>query len=287
MYDGAAVAVMDLGAVLRCDVPAGTDWFVAEGCHLVPQGDFSVSAPFSLEQLEQMAAAASYRGVQIRTVPNRRIPRAWSEIEPDMPWADRDKDRDTEVWYRWLTARPERLLSLKRWTPGFHSPADHIEELRGEVMRDVNMVRQWRQVPDSPQYMDFTQRVNRALLQAMVPSGYDVVSVATRLGCPRKGVMRGKPYWNAAGCIYLDDAYCVARNAKTGDARNLSGRTVRKVCGLHANGYPNQVRSDLRHHAKSLGYTPTSIDRDFVTMVRYLAASGSGSNRETKEGPAT
>lgn len=263
LYDGSdSVVRVSRVAILDCDVT--TDWLVVEGCHLVPQGDMSVSAPFTLSQLQRLASNAAARGVEIRTLPNRRIPRAWSEVEPDVAWDARLKERDAEVWYRWLTANPRRLASCRRWSPEPIATSGRVTSLRAAAMSDVNMVRQWRQYPKTSQAQGFAGQVRDALF-VVVNADLDAYELLKRLGCKWKP--RSRYQLDARDSLHVCNAYCLARDPRTGEARpGLSAKLVRRVCGLYANGFPNQVRSDLRYHGRVLG-RPTQMDRDFVDLV--------------------
>lgn len=272
IYDGTDQTTVTESAVLDCDLHV--DRLVVEACHLVPQGDMSVAAPFTLDQLHRFAANAAANGVQIRTVPQRRTPRVWGEIGPYLmgdsyTWESRDKTLDTLAWHHWLAAKPGRLESCKIWTPEIIAANPTITELRNRIMRDVNMVRQWRQYPRSQQAQRFADTLVRTLLGIFSDNerGRGLLELLARLGCewrPRKAAT------TALFSPHVRNGYCVARDPITGRARpNLSGRTIRRICGLYANGYPNQIRSDARHHARSLG-KPTDFDRDFVTLIRLF-----------------
>lgn len=266
LFDGENLLTLTREELLLCHVHVPL--LVIEGCHLVAQGDMSISAPFTAYDLEALAVNARAHGVEIRAVPNRRFPRAVSEA--GYKWEDRPKERDTETWHRWLSAKPARLASCRRWPAARDSV--RVDELRVEIMRDVNMVRQWRQFPEAPQSEAFADRVLRALIVIFedLERGRHLRAVTARLGCPWNP--RAVRPWDTRGSVHIHNAYCVARDARSGQSRTLTARRVRRICGLYANGYPNQVRADLRYHGRTLG-PPTQVDRAFVSLAMLFNES--------------
>lgn len=244
---------------------------IVEGCHLREQSATSVAHPFTREQLEVLQTNLMTCEKRIRTVNNRRTPRIWAEIEPKISWDDRPKDRDAEIWARWLFANPERLRCCKHW------PERHIRRSpqRDTIMRDVNTARQYRAYPASPYAVEFARRVKLRLHHAWNLPWANVgdfrryTKVAFGMGqSPTERQVLGNPY--------VCNAYCVAFDLTTHEPRSLSNREIKHICGLNANGYPNQIRADLRHHlGRSSKLSCTEIDRAFVKLVRALIdASG-------------
>ena len=249
--------------VLAADFPYPLT--IVESCHLRPQSAMSVAHPFTADQLTALRASLADRGKKIRTVNNRRTPRAWAEIEPDIKWEDRPKERDTEIWGRWLLADSKRLESCKYWP----EKRERRNSEREAIMRDVNRARQYRSHPKSPYAQEFAQEVRHRLWRAwnIIPWGihgfHHYVATVFRLGHPAR--------WRILDNPYICDAYCVAVSLETHEPRRLSNRQIRHVCGLNANGYPNQVRADLRHHLhRATGMACTEIDRGFIKIVRAL-----------------
>jgi hypothetical protein len=264
MFDGHEMSTSTPSDLLDCKFAASL--LIVEGCHLVPQGDMSVAAPFTATQLEHLVNRATESGVRIRTVNNRRMPRAWAEADIG-PWERRKEfQRDAEAWHRWLSANPRRLASCKTW-PAPKGPDAVVTAMRAEIMPDVNMVRQWRQYPKADVSKRFSDRTLRAMLRIWRGSdGGKLRELLARFGCKFKAGRQ----WEILESTYVCDAYAIACDPRTGIPRDgLSAKRIRKICGLYAYGYPNVVRSDLRLHGRNLG-RPTDVDRDFVRLVRFF-----------------
>lgn len=266
MYDTATGEIVELtqAQVLAADFPHTLT--IVEACHLRPQSATSVAHPFVADELNELAANLTARNKRIRTVNNRRTPRIWSEA--GIGWDDRPKDRDTAMWAQWLLRDLRRLESCKHW-PEAH---ERRSPERDKIMRDVNIARQYRQNHTSVYAQAFATQVRRRLWRAYesnaIPHGtYDFrhyVRVVFGLGAQRKG-------WPILDNPYICDAYCVAVDIGSQQPRQLSNRQIRHICGFSANGYPNQIRSDLHHHlAYRSKLSCTEIQRGFVKVVRAL-----------------
>lgn len=260
LHDGGDTVRLSDQSVLRADF--GCQLVVVEATHLMPQSEFSVSAPFTAEQLATFADNIAAAGVEIRTVPHRRTPRIWSEVEPDVPWDERDKERDTEVWHRYLS-QGERLMKAKRWRIDAPAVPAWLIELRISIMRDVNFARQCRQYPKLPIARALAESIDRAKGWAWGARSAEQAAAFAALKIGSRTT--------ALDSAYLCDAYCVARDGD-GNPRQLSGRVIRHVCGLNFNGYPSLVRSDLRYHMRRArpDLRPTQTDKAFVVVTLAL-----------------